>query len=235
MRDKIVRWAKPYLRHIATGLSPTSTAMEGVYQTLFMRDLARIGEVDDYYPVGSAANYSLLYAILRVALELKPPRVLDIGAGQTSILWSRLLKRGYVGAVVTLEHDPIWGAAIGPQLEHELLLSPLREEIIHGRQTRTYDWQAVREKGPFNVISCDGPLGTPRCSRLGVLRLVDESLPADFVVIMDDAERDGEKDTIKILKADLDRMGRRYRITYINALKRQAILAGGAYERAAHY
>src|SRR5882757_7659812 len=77
-------------------------AMEPVYQYLVARDLARLGIEDDFYPVGFAASYGLFYAILRIAQEYKPRNVLDVGAGQSSVLWSRLREKGFVGNVVTL-------------------------------------------------------------------------------------------------------------------------------------
>jgi hypothetical protein len=48
----------------------TAPSLEAVYRDLFIRDLAAIGVNDAFYPVGSAANHSLLYLVLRCVREL---------------------------------------------------------------------------------------------------------------------------------------------------------------------
>ena len=64
----------------------TEPYMEIVYQQLVFRDLRNLGIHDDFYPVGSAASYSLFYILLRSLMTLPVTSVLDIGAGQTSLL-----------------------------------------------------------------------------------------------------------------------------------------------------
>jgi hypothetical protein len=95
-------------------------ALEVIYRDLFLRELARMGEEDRFFPTGGAANYSLLYLILRIGLEFKPASVLDIGAGQSSLLWSMLRRHGLVGSVLTLESDREWAQRIGDQIDHEV-------------------------------------------------------------------------------------------------------------------
>lgn len=210
-------------------------ALEAVYQTIFMRDLARCGIEDDFYPVGGAANYSLLYLVLRIFRELDPGSVLDIGAGQTSILWSRLFGPDRPDRVLTIEHDPEWAEHVGGRMGHEILVSPLKERREGERMVKTYDWSAIRARGPFDVILCDGPPGVARWSRYGVISLVDETLPADFVIIMDDAERDGETQTVNAILGRLEAMGRRHRLGKVRGQKVQAVIAGGAYRAAAFF
>ena len=222
-----------YLRRQASrllgGPQPFATdpAREAIYRDLFVRELAKLDIDDRFFPVGGAANYSLLYTILRIGAEYRPARVLDIGAGQSSLLWDDLARKGLAGAVLTLESDPGWGARIGAQVEHEIIITPLREENIAGISSRTYDWEAIRQRGPFDVIVCDGPIGLPRHSRRGVLSLIDTSLPGDFIVVLDDAERSGEQDTIEAIHVRLQSLGRDYRAEGVRAAKSQAIFAGG--------
>jgi len=210
-------------------------ALEGVYQTIFMRDLARFGIEDEFYPVGSAANYSLLYLVLRVFRELQPKSVLDIGAGQTSILWSRLFGDAGADRVLTVEHDSQWAGHVEKQIGHEILVSPLEMRQEGEKTVKTYDWAAIRARGPFDVILCDGPHGTAQWSRYGVMSLVDKTLPADFVIIMDDAERDGETQTVDALLSRLETMGRPVRLGKVRGQKVQAVIAGGAYQSAAFF
>jgi predicted O-methyltransferase YrrM len=217
---------------LAQYMGDVDPALEVVYQRLFSRDLKRVGIEDVFYPLGSSANYSLLYVILRVALDFKPRNVLDIGCGQTTLLLSSLRDRGMVGQVTTLEHDPDWASEIAPLVSHAVICKPLFAQTIAGVQTNTYDWSAVLQRGPFDFVICDGPQGDRRRSRWGVLKTV-EALSRDFVLVMDDAERRGEKQTCDELQRLLVPTGaKRGRVV---AAKKQCIFAGGQYARAAHF
>ncbi|MGC9587630.1 UNVERIFIED_CONTAM: hypothetical protein PVV62_27635, partial [Salmonella enterica subsp. enterica serovar Rissen] len=43
--------------------------LEAIYRDLFLRELKLLGEEDRFFPTGGAANYSLLYLILRIGVE----------------------------------------------------------------------------------------------------------------------------------------------------------------------
>lgn len=203
-------------------------ALEVVYRDLFLRELARLCEEDRFFPTGGAANYSLLYLILRIGSELRPMSVLDIGAGQTSLLWDMLRRRGFVGDVLTLENDADWAARIGAQVSHKILVTPLRATAIGGRTTMTYDWAAAKVGRCFDVIVCDGPRGTPRHSRGGILAMLD-GLPTDFALVLDDAERAGEQDTVSAVHDRLKADGVNYGVGVVRAAKTQAVFAAGRF------
>ena len=68
IQDQALPRTARLVQKIATGgLDPTNPGLEAVYQRIFERDLERIGAENKYYPVGTAANYGLLYVLLRVA------------------------------------------------------------------------------------------------------------------------------------------------------------------------
>lgn len=220
------------LRRIVSRPSPFTPepAMEVIYRDLFLRELARLGEEDRFFPVGGAANHSLLYLILRIGCEYRPRSVLDIGAGQTTLLWSMLHRRGLVGDVLTLEHDPDWGARIRAQVDHQVVVTPLQPAPIAGRATMTYDWDAALADRTFDIAVCDGPIGVARHSRRGVLSVLDrQRLGSDFVLILDDAERPGEQDTIAAIHRRLQADAVSYAAGVVNAAKVQMIFAGGRY------
>ena len=209
--------------------------MEGSYRHLFLRELQQLGEEDTYFPVGGAANYSQLFLILRIAVEIRPKSVLDVGCGQSTRLWNRMRARGLVECIWTLENDPAWAAEIGGKVSHRVLVSPLRPMVVAGGRVETYDWEEARAAGPFDVIGVDGPVGQPRRSRAGVLSLLDEQLPQDFILFMDDAERVGEQETVGLIHDRLRALGRDYATGVINAAKTQVIFAGGDYRRAVYF
>ena len=224
----------PNLRQLARRLTGTpdpfaiEPALEVIYRDLFLRELALIGGEDRFFPTGGAANHGLLYIILRIAKDLRPASVLDIGAGQSSLLWSLLQQRGYVGEVRTLEHDAAWGARIGAQVAHEVVVTPLRRETVDGRAIMTYDWSAARADRRYDVVVCDGPIGTSRHSRRGILTML-EALPDDFALILDDAERPGERDTVGAIHGKLQAARRDYGVGIVRAAKTQAVFAAGRF------
>jgi len=223
------------LRRLTGTPSPfdAEPALEVIYRDLFLRELHRLGEEDRFFPTGGAANYSLLYVILRIAVELRPASVLDIGAGQSSLLWAMLRRRGLVGQVLTLEGDAGWGERIAAQVDHEVLVTPLVSASVAGRSIRTYDWARVGTGRRFDVIVCDGPNGTPRHSRGGILTMLADALPDDFVLVIDDAERAGEQDTVKAVHHRLQAAKRDYRVGVVRAAKTQVVFAMGRYVPAA--
>lgn len=206
-------------------------AMEVIYRDLFRRELGRIGEEDRFFPTGGAANYSLLYLILRIGLDFRPSSVLDIGAGQSTLLWSMLHRHGIVDDVLTLESDADWGARIAAQVSHEVMVTPLRSVPVAGRPAMTYDWPAARAGRRFDAIVCDGPNGTARRSRCGVLHMLDEA-PEDMVLVLDDAERPGEQETVAAIHDRLQADGIDYGVGVVRAAKTQVLFATGRFRPA---
>jgi len=69
--------------------------MESVYQEIVQRELNRWKIEDNFYPVGGAANYSLFYIILRTVADFPLKKVVELGAGQTSLLLDALVFRSH--------------------------------------------------------------------------------------------------------------------------------------------
>lgn len=209
-------------------------AMELVYRDLFVRELARLGIEDRFFPVASAANHSLLYLVLRCYVELPLQRILDVGAGQTSLLLHALQKKMGKAEVITLEHDASWAAHIAAQVDHQVLrrdLVPLR--VDH----RTTQMHALTDlPGRFQLIIMDGPPGVRRHSRLGLLALMRTVMDHDgFVAILDDADRAGEWQTAEACWHWLHDQGITFRHAEIRAAKHQWLCAGGALQHAVFF
>lgn len=213
--------------------------MESVYQTLLRRDLDALGLRDEYYPVGGAANYGLLYLILRCFTELEIGNVLELGAGQSSILIDRLNRRFPAARqVLTLEHDAFWAANIQPKIDHPVLCGNLRGERIRGHKAYCYDWDLLPAATAFDLLLVDGPVAAAKgleYSRLGALQLLPRLSERGFVVIVDDAERAGERRLAREIIGALAARGRPFKVGETLAAKRQIVIAGGAHLPAASF
>lgn len=212
--------------------------MEAVYQTLVCRDLARLQLDDVFYPVGSAANYGLFYLILRAVIEFPFARVVELGAGQTSLLFDALARKQLLRArISTFEHDEQWAARIAARVGHSVSRIPLRERSAAGVGFAGYDFRSV-ETGSIDFLSIDGPPAATietQYSRLGALDLVRSINPGRFMVVIDDAERAGERLLADGLVAALEDLGAAPAVGHIVANKRQIVIAGGDYVGAAYY
>lgn len=213
--------------------------LEAVYQALLARDLAALGLPDDHYPVGGAANCGLLYLILRCFRELPIGNVLELGAGQTSLLIDRLDKRFPADRqVFTLEHDAFWAAAVQAKVEHPILCGGLRRERLQGRDAYCYDLSRLPADAAFELLIIDGPVAADtglEYSRLGALRLLPRLAERGFVVIVDDAERVGERLLAREIVRALAAQGRPFKTGEVLAAKRQLVIAGGIHLPAAYF
>jgi len=174
----------------------TTPTVEVLFQNMVQNGVQALGlSVPPLYPRGGAANYSLLYAILRIATELPIKRVLEIGAGQSTLLLNSIARaRGL--EIVTLETDSNWASRIQAAVDHKVHFVKREPAVVHGHSTENIVLPADVE-GKFDLIIVDGPIGSRRRSRWTALSALDKLLNDDFVVVFDDAGRVGEQDTAK--------------------------------------
>lgn len=184
------------LRQIVWRAYQLEPAMEGVFRDIFLRDLRRMGLEDRYYPLSGAANHSLLYLLLRTIGECAPRRVLELGAGQTTLLLDAVsATMPQPMDITTVEHDPEWAAHIQANVSHRVVTAPLARMSIAGKSIDYYTPGFLPPGARFNLVLVDGPpaqANDARFSRIGCLGFLPEALADDFMLIIDDAEREGE-------------------------------------------
>jgi hypothetical protein len=231
-RTKTAVWSKLVAKfHYARSVYGDHGYLEPVYQHLFLRGLARYGLEDKYTPIQSSANYALLFLVMSTVIRAQPRRVLELGCGQTTLLLDALREAGvWSGDLVSVEQDVFWWQEISAEVSTTVVHAPLVERSIAGRTTQCYDVAglAVPPEG-FDLVLVDGPVGTPRWSRLGCLSFVPEALARDFVVILDDYERPGEKETAAEMRSALAAGGIAFEEECFLSNKQQLMLATEKY------
>lgn len=159
-----------------------------------------------------AASYSLLYILFRVLNDVKPVNVLELGLGETTKMIQAYKKGHNPGAYcVTIEHDKSWidlKKQNGISDEHINIINlELVEQNIHNSVSVMYKGlaESLKETGKaFNLLMIDGPFGSDQYSRYNIIEIVNEKLlDKDFIIIMDDFNRKGEKNTYMDLKKAL--------------------------------
>jgi len=175
-----------------------------------------------------AANYGLLYILFRLAEEFPGLAGLELGAGQSSLLLDALARAGRLASITTLEHDADWAARIGGRIAHDVLVAPLQPARLHGVDTQVYDVALGRR---FDLVVVDGPVGAPHHSRWGALAVLDRHLADEFVVVFDDAERPGERQTIERFLTLRQETGH----VFVHAMKSQCVVFTPKYRAVASY
>lgn len=162
------------------------------------------------YPAGGAAGALLLYILIRALRELPIERVLELGAGQTTQLldaWARASG----GNVFTFEHDQYWAdriaATVNPTKTHVHHL-PLVDIPAPGGFVKWYANPPANAfpKDGFDLVIVDGPVGTSRLSRYGIIEHIPTWLNKEWAVIWDDLDRPADLESfahlIQRLRAD---------------------------------
>lgn len=226
MNGRVIRQRLRRLMSLALG-SPFVPNSELVYSQVFRDSLSAHNlQTPPLYPVGGAANYSLLYAILRIVSEMPVRQVLEIGAGQSSLLLDCLAKKWPIH-VVTLETNVNWAEIIGGRVSHEIKLSGLASSSIRGQVEPGFDGKI---DGKFDFVIVDGPPGTKQRSRWAALEILENNLADECIVIFDDAERSGEYDTICEFRRMRPDMG----VHYLYGTKSQCVLMTPRFQAAAY-
>lgn len=164
-----------------------------------------------------AVGYNYLYVMTRILNEKEPKRVLDLGLGISSTLISQYFKGNNItdGIHDVVEQDADWASFYTKKNRISsattINLSECVSKIFDGVKYNAYKDLDIIVKGKkYDVISIDGPKGTQKYSRRDILDFLPEILNESFVIVMDDSERRGEKETIKDIEKLLEANGINY-------------------------
>lgn len=159
-----------------------------------------------FSPTSYAIGYPLLYVLYRILDEQHPKNILEFGLGQSTKLfhqYSAFIKEAHI---TTLEHDSKWVEFFSNKkpLPPNAGLIVVESEIISfkGFKTRSIkDLDQHVKDNKYDLILVDAPTVFKRYSRPQILKLVPGNIDPDhFIVIIDDSQRRGEKDTCRELE-----------------------------------
>lgn len=149
-----------------------------------------------------AGNYAFFYVLHRVLSDYQPKRIIEFGLGESSKFISNYLANKLLSSEHTIvEHDELWKSKFEKsfQLNNRTSLNilPLVQKNINGFMVNSYEDLDKKINSKFDLYVVDGPFGSERFSRYDIISLL-KSLEEgdDFVIIFDDCDRLGEKDTL---------------------------------------
>lgn len=185
-----------------------------------------------------AASYSFLYKLFKIYEILQPSVIVEFGLGQSTNLTRQYCSANSRSLAIVVDHDDSWvktyqkftkgidnlSLKILPTEDFEL-----RDGAIGAKDTQYKGVKKVLARSlgnkKLNLVIVDGPIGVDKeYSRTDILGLTGD-LADRFVVIIDDSNRTGEQNTIKILRDELNKVGVNYADWTVNGMKQQTIFA----------
>jgi len=187
----------------------------------------------NFYMDGAAANPSLQALLYKCLTFVEPQSILELGSGQTTRLIATHCHDHLNCYALTLESSSFWYEAVLPKItrdgrHHDYRLRPLVETQVfipdHGSVPTSWfsDSDDLIRK-TFNLILVDGPDTDAWYSRCGILTHLPAILAKQFVIIFDDAERAGERMTIRACDQLPHAAGLNYRMFEIHGVNSQTV------------
>lgn len=151
-----------------------------------------------------AVGYPYLYVMYRILNEVQPQNILELGLGQSTKMIGQYTScyKGVHHQVV--EHDPEWIDFFKKNysLSKRTKLIQLNREFVpykEAEKVRVFkDFSQTFKGQKFDFISIDAPFGgdMKEYARIDVLQMIPACLAEDFIIMIDDCERSGEKHTV---------------------------------------
>jgi len=166
---------------------------------------------------GWAASPDFLLVAVREILSLKKERpvIVEAGSGVSTVILGYMLEKFFPGGVlISLEHDFTYYEKTKRELEiHRLsgvrlIHAPLVSYFIDTKEWLWYDTDELRRElsgKKIDVLLIDGPPeATQKEARYPAVPVLRELLTTDFLLLLDDASRDGEKKALERWKREIE-------------------------------
>jgi len=154
-----------------------------------------------------AGNYAFFYVLNRILNDFKPKVILEMGLGESTKFISTYLNYYLTDSKhLVIEQDENWKNIFKERFtlsnRTEIAVCPLEKVIVKGFETNAYHNFELAVKGEFDLYLIDGPFGSSHYSRYDIMKLANNFEPENqFIIVMDDYNRQGEKETIADLLA----------------------------------
>lgn len=154
-----------------------------------------------FSPNGWALTYNALYFLYKTLDTIHPTNILEFGLGQSSKMIYQYTHTFPTAHAITYEHDVRWIEFFTKEFPSGISPNIYKTETVeteyNKQKTLSYinDIQELIGQ-QFDFILVDGPYGSEHYSRSQILHIIPQCLKSSFVIMIDDAERNGEQETI---------------------------------------
>ena len=211
---------------------------ENLYANILNQTWLETGWVKhkDFTLTKGAANYTFIYILYKILEDFAPKHILELGLGQTSKLTTQYITYKNLEATLDIvEHSQAWIDAFSQKIIKNKNINIYQKDLISVEINTISDKYAplddIIKNKKYNLIIIDGPFGYDRLyPRTNILDLIDNNLSDNFIIILDDAEREGEENTAKLIFDKLNKNNIKYVKSYQRGLKTQLIIASSDYQ-----
>lgn len=157
-----------------------------------------------------AGSYSFFYILNRILNDYRPKEILEFGLGESSKFISTYLDNALIESNHTIiEQSSSWENSFNERFklsaQSSVHIFPLQKKKVKGFETIGYEKIEEFIKKKYDLYIVDGPFGSSNYSRYDIVDIMKKMNSKDeFILIFDDLERQGEKQTfddlIKLFK-----------------------------------
>lgn len=186
--------------------------------------------------IKGASNYSFMFNLYYILDEIKPENILEFGLGQTSKMTTQYANY-FAKSLKIVDHNREWIDIFSKKLNlsdriniiHKNLINVEINEVVSDKYKLLDD---ITSNNKFDLIIIDGPIGVKRkYPRTNILDLIPNNIDSkNFIIILDDAEREGETNTANLIFKKLEDNNIKYLKSYKVGLKTQLIITSEKYE-----
>ncbi len=204
-RNIFINLHQKYNRRLNSGY------LEHIYQASYL-DLARrtdwLKETPLSSPNGGTASFSLLYILLSILRDEEINRIMELGVGKSTVLLAQYAEH-FKKELSLIDDDEYWLQQTSKKSSYVLpvyaKLSPITVDNKH------ISWyKCLPPSSNVNLLIIDGPMAYAnriKYNRIGALNWIPEILGDEFIILIDDTNRAGERLLVKEIVKKLDRNG----------------------------
>lgn len=152
-----------------------------------------------------AGNYSFFYVLNRILNDFKPKSILEFGLGESTKFISTYIENYLVECNhQIIEQDENWKELFNKQFKlgkkSNINISPIQTKKIRGHLVQTYGKINLNNMSNYELFVIDGPIRSKHYSRYDIMGIAKNFTPLhQFIILFDDYNRKGEKETINDL------------------------------------
>ncbi len=166
-------------------------------------------------------GYNMAYILYRCLNEIKPKKILELGLGQ-----STKITNAYASYYKDIHHDIVehnkeWVAFFknNTDMSHMVnfhLLDNCKKNY-NGIEYNAYkNFKKEFDDKKFDLLLIDAPVGGTEYARMDILDIVPGCLEDSFIILLDDCNRIGEQNTIRLLQDKLTKNNIEFCCGYLN-------------------
>ena len=186
-------------------------------------------------PGRGALGYPALYVLYRVLDEFHPKSILEMGMGQSTKMIGMYNQNTDKSEHIVVEHDAEWISffcnhfelpAHTRIVELPIIDAPISMNGVSQNVTMYYGFAEKFEGKTFDFICIDGPYGfrSPEYARIDIISILPECLENSFVILLDDCDRTGEMNTLRLVSGMLDNSGIKHAATIYEGEKKTGLI-----------